>query len=241
MGFFDEIKSKNCSLYGQWLGIISIILLIALGIVGFTGHIIFSIVGWVIAFLLVLVEIPLCLKVCPTSPKLFAVVMFLSNLVSVGPLIACGVSLLLASICYGIAAFTGQAYASSKILGGTGVDNVKLAALRAETDNANARSDEYTATLKQLETDHIQKDHELHSLQSKVKLLENKLDKTESELQTASKNFQDADLRVEELEKNATKLEQELEAAEKRNEELKELYKSAKEEMDELERQLEVV
>ncbi|KAG2235594.1 hypothetical protein INT48_002368 [Thamnidium elegans] len=237
MGFFDEIKSKNCSLYGQWLGIISIILLIALGIVGFTGHIIFSIVGWVIAFLLVLVEIPLCLKVCPTSPKLdsfiayfencyfrailylvFAVVMFLSNLVSVGPLIACGVSLLLASICYGIAAFTGQAYASSKILGGTGVDNVKLAALRAETDNANARSDEYTATLKQLETDHIQKDHELHSLQSK-----------------------DADLRVEELEKNATKLEQELEAAEKRNEELKELYKSAKEEMDELERQLEVV
>lgn len=48
-------------------------------------------------------------------------------------------------------------------------------------------------------------------------------------------------MRVEELEKNATKLEQELEAAEKRNEDLKELYKSAKEEMDELERQLEVV
>ncbi|KAI9244600.1 hypothetical protein EDC94DRAFT_572290 [Helicostylum pulchrum] len=260
MGFFDEIKSKNCSLYGQWLGIISIILLIALGIVGFTGHVIFSIVGWVIAFLLVLVEIPLCIKVCPTSPKLdsfiayfencyfrailylvFAVVMFLSNLKGTGPLIACGVSLLLGSICYGFAAFKGQAFASSKILGGTGVDNVKLAALRAETDNANARSDEYTATLKQLETDHIQKDHELHSLQSKVKLLEKKLDTTESELQTASKNYQDADLRVEELEKNATKLEQELEAAEKRNEDLKELYKSAKEEMDELERQLEVV
>lgn len=63
--------------------------------------------------------------------------MFLSNLVSTGPLIACGVSLLLAAICYGmyiytiytytvlltsivfriligIAAFTGQAFASSK-------------------------------------------------------------------------------------------------------------------------------
>ncbi|KAI9342989.1 hypothetical protein BD770DRAFT_422005 [Pilaira anomala] len=241
MGLFDEVKSRNFSLYGQWFGIISIILLIALGIVDFLSHWIFSIVGWVIAFLLVLVEIPLCLKVCPTSPKLFAVVMFLSNLVNVGPLIATGVSLLLASICYGIAAFTGQAFASSKMLGGTGVDNIKLAALRAEIDNANARSDEHTATLKQLETDHIQKDHELHSLQSKVKSLEKQLDKTEAELQTATANFQDADLRVENLENTATKLEHELEAAEKRNEELKELYKTAKEEMEEMERQLEVV
>lgn len=63
--------------------------------------------------------------------------MFLSNLINVGPLIACGVSLLLAAICYGkkykvtrleriifnqndawnmigIAAVTGQAFASSK-------------------------------------------------------------------------------------------------------------------------------
>ncbi|KAI8353228.1 hypothetical protein BD560DRAFT_336780 [Blakeslea trispora] len=124
MGVFDEVKSKNFALYGQWLGIISIILLIALGIVGFLSHVVFSIVGWVIAFILVLVEIPLCLKVCPTSPKFFAVVMFLSNLLNVGPLIACGVSLLLAAICYGIAAFTGQAFASSRMFGGTGVDNV---------------------------------------------------------------------------------------------------------------------
>ncbi|KAG2190343.1 hypothetical protein INT46_011598 [Mucor plumbeus] len=143
MGVFDEVKSRNFSLYGQWLGIISIILLIALGIVGFISHVVFSIVGWVIAFILIVVEIPLCMKFCPTSPKfdgfiayfencyfrailylVFAVVMFLSNLINVGPLIACGVSLLLAAICYGIAAVTGQAFASSKILGGTGVDNV---------------------------------------------------------------------------------------------------------------------
>ncbi|CAO3640380.1 unnamed protein product [Mucor hiemalis] len=120
MGVFDEVKSKNFSLYGQWLGIISIILLIALGIVGFISHVIFSIVGWIIAFILILVEIPLCIRLCPTSPKfdgfisyfencyfrailylVFAVVMFLSNLVNVGPLIATGVSLLLAAICYG--------------------------------------------------------------------------------------------------------------------------------------------
>ncbi|KAI8328302.1 hypothetical protein EDC96DRAFT_530697 [Choanephora cucurbitarum] len=143
MGVFDEVRSKNFALYGQWLGIISIILLIALGIVGFLSHVVFSIVGWVIAFILVFVEVPLCLKVCPTSPKfdgfisrfencyfraamylVFAIVMLLSNLLNVGPLIACGVSLLLAAISYGIAAFTGQAFASSRIFGGTGVDNV---------------------------------------------------------------------------------------------------------------------
>ncbi|KAI8342315.1 hypothetical protein BC941DRAFT_498782 [Chlamydoabsidia padenii] len=144
MGCFDEAKSMNLALYGQWLGIVSIILLIALGIVGFMSHVAFSIVGWVIAFLLVLVEIPLCLKLCPTSPKLdgfisyfencyfrgamyliFAVIMFLSNLVSgATPLIAAAVALLLAAISYLGAAVMGQAFASSRILGGTGTDNV---------------------------------------------------------------------------------------------------------------------
>ncbi|KAI8075115.1 TVP18/Calcium channel flower [Gongronella butleri] len=120
MGCFDEAKSMNFSLYGQWMGIISIILLIALGIVGLPGHVVFSIVGWVIAFLLVLVEVPLCMKMCPTSPKLdsflayfencyfraamylvFAVVMFLSNLLNgATPLIAAAVALLIAAICY---------------------------------------------------------------------------------------------------------------------------------------------
>ncbi|KAI8370643.1 golgi apparatus membrane protein TVP18 [Radiomyces spectabilis] len=143
MGCFDEIKSRNFSLYGQWLGIASIILLIALGIVGLQSHIVFSIVGWVIAFILLMVEIPLCLKVCPTSPKfdgfiayfencyfravmylIFAVVMFLSRLMNTGPLIAAAVCLLLAAISYGAAAVMGQSFASSRILGGTGVDNV---------------------------------------------------------------------------------------------------------------------
>ncbi|KAI9273583.1 hypothetical protein BY458DRAFT_508260 [Sporodiniella umbellata] len=143
MGLFDEAKSRNFSLYGQWLGIVSIILLIALGIVGIQHHVVFSIVGWVIAFILACVEIPLCFKMCPTSPKFdsfvsyfencyfraimylaFAVIMFLSNLLNVGPLIATGVSLLLAALCYGFAAVSGQAFASSRILGGTGVDNV---------------------------------------------------------------------------------------------------------------------
>ncbi|KAH8554805.1 hypothetical protein BGW37DRAFT_211371 [Umbelopsis sp. PMI_123] len=143
MGLFDEFRSKNFSLYGQVFGIISIILLIALGIVTFLSHVVFSIVGWVIAFILILVEVPLCMRMCPTSEKfdtfvryfentlfravmylVFAVVMFLSSLLNTGPLIAAGVSLLLGALCYGFATVKGQGFASSSLLGGTGVDNV---------------------------------------------------------------------------------------------------------------------
>lgn len=58
--------------------------------------------------------------------------------------------------------------------------------LRAEIDQANAKADEYKQIVNQLESDHIQKDHELHSLQQKVKLLEDQLEKTEVKLKTAS-------------------------------------------------------
>lgn len=61
-----------------------------------------------------------------------------------------------------------------------------MAALRAEIDQANAKADEYKQIVNQLESDHIQKDHELHSLQQKVKLLEDQLEKTEVKLKTAS-------------------------------------------------------
>ncbi|KAL1930379.1 hypothetical protein VTP01DRAFT_10541 [Rhizomucor pusillus] len=143
MGIIDEFASRNFSLYAQWFGIISIILLVVLGVVSLVSNIIFSIIGWVFAFILVFVEVPLCTKFCPTSPKfdnfvatfensylraalylVFAVVMFLSNLINTTSLIAAAVTLLLAAICYGIAAVKQQPHASTKILGGTGVDNV---------------------------------------------------------------------------------------------------------------------
>ncbi|KAI8052742.1 hypothetical protein BDF21DRAFT_350415 [Thamnidium elegans] len=69
MGIFDEFKSRNFSLYAQWLGVISIVLLIALGVIAFPSNPIFSPIGWVIAFILFFVEVPLCTKFCPTSPK----------------------------------------------------------------------------------------------------------------------------------------------------------------------------
>ncbi|CDH51165.1 golgi apparatus membrane protein tvp18 [Lichtheimia corymbifera JMRC:FSU:9682] len=43
--------------------------LIALGVVSLLSNIPFAIIGWVFAFILVFVEVPLCTKFCPTSPK----------------------------------------------------------------------------------------------------------------------------------------------------------------------------
>ncbi|CEP10682.1 hypothetical protein [Parasitella parasitica] len=118
MGLFDEAKSLNFSLYGQCsvqqapdLMAFLPILKTAGSVPLFTWRKHSDIVKYNIRHLIL-------------HAFRFAVVMFLSNLLNVGPLIACGVSLLLAAICYGFAAFKGQAFASSKILGGTGVDGV---------------------------------------------------------------------------------------------------------------------
>ncbi|KAI7858877.1 hypothetical protein BDC45DRAFT_285475 [Circinella umbellata] len=143
MGVGDEFASRNFSLYAQWLGLISLILLVVLGVFTLVGNPIFSIIGWVFAFILVFVEVPLCTKFCPTSPKFdnfvakfensylrgvmyltMAVVMFLSTVINTTALVAPAVTLLLTFISYAIAGLKQQPHASSKILGGTGVDNV---------------------------------------------------------------------------------------------------------------------
>ncbi|KAI8364915.1 hypothetical protein BD560DRAFT_402440 [Blakeslea trispora] len=79
MGLLEELKSRNFSLYAQWLGVISIILLVALGVVALTSNIVFAIVGWVIAFILFFIEVPLCTKFCPTSPRFDAFIASFEN------------------------------------------------------------------------------------------------------------------------------------------------------------------
>ncbi|RUS16618.1 hypothetical protein BC937DRAFT_90992 [Endogone sp. FLAS-F59071] len=97
----------------------------------------------VIAFILVFVELPLCMRFCPTSQSfdtfisrfenayvraagylVFSVVMFLSNLINTSTLIVAAVTLLIAAIFYGIAAIKDQPHVSSKWTGGSGLDNV---------------------------------------------------------------------------------------------------------------------
>ncbi|KAF9907839.1 Golgi apparatus membrane protein tvp18 [Linnemannia zychae] len=116
MSLIDEIRSGNFSLYGQWI----------------------------IAFLLIFIEIPLCMKCCPTSEKfdnfltkfqnsyfragaylVFCILMWIAvgaghrNLQVVSALL-----LTLAFLAYGFAALRGQTPTSSSITGGTGVSTI---------------------------------------------------------------------------------------------------------------------
>ncbi|KAF9338987.1 Golgi apparatus membrane protein tvp18 [Linnemannia elongata] len=155
MSIVDEFRSGNFSLYGQWCGLLSIVALILFGIINFSIG--WSLIGcvfssyfsaslWsrIIAFLLVFIEIPLCMKCCPTSEKfdnfltkfqnsyfragaylVFAILMWIAvgagnrNLQTVSALL-----LTFAFLSYTFAALRGQTPTSSAITGGTGVSSI---------------------------------------------------------------------------------------------------------------------
>lgn len=94
----------------------------------------------VFAFLILFIEVPLLLRICPTSSKfdnairqvstnymraaayaVMSVVVFLSLLNSPSALIAAAVFLALTALCYLAAGIKGQAFVGSKTLGGQGV------------------------------------------------------------------------------------------------------------------------
>ncbi|KAF9188365.1 Golgi apparatus membrane protein tvp18 [Haplosporangium sp. Z 11] len=141
MSLITEFKSGNCSLYGQWCGLLSIVFLILFGIINFSIG--WSLIGWIIAFLLIFIEIPLCMKCCPTSANdsflekfhnsylragaylVFCILMWIAvgvghrNLQAISALF-----LTFAALAYGFAAFRGQTPTSSSITGGTGVSTI---------------------------------------------------------------------------------------------------------------------
>lgn len=144
MSLKEEFQTRNFSIYGQWLGILSMIVCLAVGIANiFTFHpliIVFCALAIVSAFVILFVEVPLLLRICPTSGKfdefirkistnylraaayaVMAVVQFLSTIGPDTSLIAAGVFLSLTAICYLLAGIKGQAFVGSKTLGGAGV------------------------------------------------------------------------------------------------------------------------
>ncbi|KAF9331055.1 Golgi apparatus membrane protein tvp18 [Podila minutissima] len=135
MSLIDEFRSGNFSLYGQWQVSLIIFAFIPL-------NLLWSIIAWVIAFLLVFIEVPMCLKCCPTSPKfdnflhnfqnsyfragaylVFAILMWIGFKYTVLQIVS---ALLLtgAAVSYTIAAVRHQTPASSSITGGTGVSTI---------------------------------------------------------------------------------------------------------------------
>ncbi|KAF2019682.1 hypothetical protein BU24DRAFT_125136 [Aaosphaeria arxii CBS 175.79] len=139
----EEFKSRNFSIYGQWTGIVCVFLCIALGIANIFHLgllILFSIICLVCGFIIIFIEIPLLLRICPTSPKfdgfirrfetnymraaiylLMSVIQWISISVDVSSLIAAAVVLLIAACFYALAGIKGQAFQGSKTLGGQGV------------------------------------------------------------------------------------------------------------------------
>ncbi|KAH7401105.1 hypothetical protein DE146DRAFT_493387 [Phaeosphaeria sp. MPI-PUGE-AT-0046c] len=143
MTLAEEFKSRNFSIYGQWTGVLCIFLCIALGISNiFHANFViaFSIVCLVCGFVIIFIEIPLLLRICPTSAKfdtfirkfgsnymraaiygVMSLVQWLSIIAMATSLIAAAVVLMIAAIFYALAGLKGQQFQGSKTLGGQGV------------------------------------------------------------------------------------------------------------------------
>ncbi|KAM7192507.1 golgi family apparatus membrane protein tvp18 [Naviculisporaceae sp. PSN 640] len=144
----EEFQTRNFSIYAQWIGILSMILCFALGIANIISSIfslaigitVFAVLCLVSGFIIVFIEIPLLLRICPTSSGFDAAIrristnymraaaygvmsllQFLSIIFGTSSLIAAAVFLAITAICYLLAAIKGQAFVGSKTLGGAGV------------------------------------------------------------------------------------------------------------------------
>ncbi|KAJ2459652.1 Golgi apparatus membrane protein tvp18 [Coemansia sp. RSA 2424] len=142
MGFVEELRTGNFSLYGQWLALLSGVLLIVLGAVTFPFHIVFSILAIIFGVVCIIIEVPLLMKLFPTGPTfdrlfgglknhwwrfvaylVFAIVMW-ASLAKGGGILAIGaVTVTMAAGCYLIAAVKKQSKVTTTWLGGTGVQS----------------------------------------------------------------------------------------------------------------------
>ncbi|RYP49999.1 hypothetical protein DL769_011011 [Monosporascus sp. CRB-8-3] len=141
----EEFATRNFSIYGQWLGILSMVLCFALGIANFFNLfriilVLFAILCLLSSFIILFIEVPLLLRICPTSSSfdaairkvstnymragtygVMALIQWLSITVGTSSLIAAAVVLTLTALCYLLAGVKGQAFVGSKTLGGAGV------------------------------------------------------------------------------------------------------------------------
>ncbi|KAG5959532.1 Golgi apparatus membrane protein tvp18 [Claviceps cyperi] len=140
----EEFQTRNFSIYGQWFGILSMIICLATGISSIFTFlpliIVFAAIAIASSFLIIFIEVPLLLRICPTSSKfddlvrkistnymraaaygVMSLLQFLSLLRAATSLVAAAVFLLLTSLCYVLAGLKGQDFIGSKTLGGAGV------------------------------------------------------------------------------------------------------------------------
>ncbi|KAK6192954.1 Zinc finger protein containing five transmembrane domains [Pestalotiopsis sp. IQ-011] len=140
----EEFATRNFSIYGQWLGILSMILCFALGISNiFTVIVImylFCAFALASSVIILFIEVPLLLRICPTSSTfdatirkvstnytragvygVMSLIQWLSAIPQRTSLLAAAVFLMFTALCYLLAAVKHQAFVGSKTLGGQGV------------------------------------------------------------------------------------------------------------------------
>jgi len=143
MTLAEEFATRNFSIYGQWTGVICIFLCFAVGISNLfhvSIMILFGALCLASSFLIVFIEIPLLMRICPTSSKfdtfmrrfttnymragiylVMAIIQWLSLIHEASSLIAAAVLLTIVAAFYALAGVKGQGFVGSKTLGGQGV------------------------------------------------------------------------------------------------------------------------
>ncbi|KAI8926093.1 hypothetical protein BC831DRAFT_435570 [Entophlyctis helioformis] len=137
MSILDDIKSGKCAIYGQFSALASIVFLILFGVLNLVSTlIIFAVLGWIFAGIIILIEIPFC--TCCVNDTLtrmsrffqanqfkaalylvFAVIIWLSTRVGNSTMIISAIFLTLSSFFYGVAAFRKEDPAKSTFNGST--------------------------------------------------------------------------------------------------------------------------
>lgn len=143
MTIAEELATRNFSIYGQWTGVICIFLCFALGI-SHLFHlnimILFGALCLASSFLIIFIEIPLLMRICPTSSTFdsfmrrfttnymragfylaMGMAQWLSLIGEPSSLLAAAIMLTLAATFYALAGVKGQGFVGSKTLGGPGV------------------------------------------------------------------------------------------------------------------------
>ncbi|SCU89482.1 LANO_0D05094g1_1 [Lachancea nothofagi CBS 11611] len=137
-GIVQDLKSFNFSVYGQWFGYINIILCVALGIANLfhvSAVIIFGIIGIVQGLVILFIEVPFLLRICPLSDNFIefikrfatngkrslfylsmATVQFCSLAVMVTSLCVVAVGLTISSMSYAVAYFKHQQFQNTNII-----------------------------------------------------------------------------------------------------------------------------
>ncbi|AGO13799.1 AaceriAGL072Wp [[Ashbya] aceris (nom. inval.)] len=137
-GILADLRSFNFSVYGRWFGYINILLCLALGIANifhFSIVIGFAIVAIVQGLLLIFVEVPILLKICPLSDNFIgfvkkcdtngrrtvlytalAIVQYASLSVQVTSLLVVAIGLTISAIFYGTGYLKKQEFLEGNVI-----------------------------------------------------------------------------------------------------------------------------